>query len=340
LFNYPLCHVKSDKVISDSRKLTPMKELVLISLFLTIVSVPLTNASGSPQYDVIIVRSDLPMDWVIAQAYAQNSGVPIVVTKPDYLDDDVKDQLGGYLASGFNNLIIIGGEEAISPMIKSKLDDMGFITHRISEGDRYGTSARVSIELFKEVEGAVLVRGEGYEGLLVAERVASSIRGPIMFVKGDKVSPSVEKALVTIGVKKVYLVEGISPNIREDLLSKGYDLVIIDNGWKGESNQYDSFYIPLVLGFALGAATILIWVRFRKLEDKVSFTILTKDEEKIVKYILKNGGVLTQDKLPKVTDFSRPKISRMIMDLSTRGIISKEPYGKTQKLTIKKDFYD
>ncbi|MDP6613380.1 MAG: hypothetical protein QF673_05140, partial [Candidatus Hydrothermarchaeota archaeon] len=173
-----------------------MKRLFLVLLFF------LATGAIAPQYDVILVRSDLPLDWIIAQAYAHNSGVPIIVTKPDHLDEDVKKQLSGYIGSGFNNLVIIGGEQAISPVIKSELDDMEFLTHRISEGDRYGTSARVAIELFGRADEAVMVSGEAYDGLLIAERVASSISGPILLVKEDEITPSVESALVTLGARK------------------------------------------------------------------------------------------------------------------------------------------
>ncbi|MDP6612690.1 MAG: hypothetical protein QF673_01575 [Candidatus Hydrothermarchaeota archaeon] len=311
-----------------------MKELFLVLLFF------LTAGAVAPQYDVILVRSDLPLDWVIAQAYTHNSGVPIIATKPDHLDEDVKEQLSGYLRSGFNNLVIIGGEQAISPGIKSKLDGMGFLTHRISEGDRYGTSARVAIELFGQIEGAVLVNGEAYEGLLMAERVAASISGPILFVKEDEITPSVESALVNLGVKKIYIIEGTSGEIMDALLPKGYKVEVVESEWIEAGSPYNSLYIAFVLGLLLGAALALIGLRFKRYRARVPMTILTKDEEKIVKVILEHGGVLTQDKLPEKTDLSRPKISRIIMDLAGRGIVSKKPHGKTQKLTIKRDFYE
>jgi uncharacterized membrane protein len=311
-----------------------MRELFLVLLFF------LTTGAVAPQYDVILVRSDLPLDWVIAQAYSHNSGVPIIATKPDHLDEDVKEQLSGYRSSGYINLVIIGGEQAVSPGIKSDLDDMGFVTHRISEGDRYGTSARVAIELFGRADGVVVVNGEAYEGLLTAERIASSIGGPILFVKEDGVTPSVERALATLGVGKIYLVEGASGKIHDALLSKGYKVEVVGGDWIEAPSPYNPLYFAFALGLLLGAALVLAGLRFRRYRARVPMTILTEDEEKIVKAILENGGVLTQDKLPEKTDFSRPKISRIIMDLAGRGIVSKKPHGKTQKLTIKKDFYE
>ncbi len=310
-----------------------MRALFIVLLFLA-------TGAIAPQYDVILVRSDLPFDWVIAQAYSHYSGVPIVATKPDRLDADVREQLSGYLSSGYKDIIIIGGEQAIAPGIKSELDDMGLITHRISEGDRYGTSARVAIELFGRAEGAVLVTGEAYEGLLIAERVAASIDGPILFVKRDGITPSVERALVTLGTKKIYLVQGGSGKIMEILSSRGYEVEVVDRGWAGAGSPSNPAYIAFGLGLLLGGALVLLGLRFKRHRARVPMTILTEDEEKVVKAILENGGVLTQDKLPEKTDFSRPKISRIVMELAGRGIVSKERHGKTQKLTIKKEFYE
>ena len=59
-------------------------------------------------------------------------------------------------------MLIIGGEAAISPGIQSELDSMGFATHRISEADRYGTSARVAVELYPDSKEVVLASGEDF----------------------------------------------------------------------------------------------------------------------------------------------------------------------------------
>lgn len=308
-----------------------MRELLVLLLFFT-------AGATAPQYDVILVRSDLPFDWVIAQAYSHSSGLPIVVTSPDHLEDNVREQLQGYLHSGYSNIVIIGGEQAVSPSIKTELDDMGFLTHRISEGDRYGTSARVAMELFGRNERAVAVNGESYDGLLTAERIASTLRAPILFLKGGGITPSVERALGALGVKKIYYV-GASSEVVKGLAARGYEVEVVGEGWV-QSPRPNTSLLTFAIGLLLGGLLVLAGLRLKRYKARVPMTILTEDEEKVVRAILDNGGVLTQDKLPEKTDFSRPKISRIIMELAGRGIISKKPHGKTQKLTIKKDFYE
>jgi len=298
------------------------------------VLVLLTTGSISPAYDVILVRSDLPPDWVIAQTYSHRSGIPIVATLPDVLEPHVKTQLSGYKKAGFERVLIIGGEAAISPGIQQELDSMGLATHRISEADRYGTSARVAVELYPDSEEAVLVSGEDFEDLLTARRVASDTGAPILFARHDEVPVSVLNAMKGIGVKKVIL---IGLDLKDYLADRGY---AVEQSPVAAAPALDTKYIYLVVGILLGAIGFAAVSRIKKVRDRVSYTLLTRDEEKIVKVILEGGGEFMQDQLPRKTSFSRPKVSRIVSDLEGRGIISKEPDGRTQKLQVKKDFYE
>lgn len=298
------------------------------------VLVLLMTGSISPAYDVILVRSDLPPDWVIAQTYSQRSGIPIVATLPDVLEPHVKTQLSGYKAAGFERVLIIGGEAAISPGIQQEMDSMGFATHRISEADRYGTSARVAIELYPGSKEVVLASGEDFEDLLTARRMAGDLGVPILFSKHDEVPVSVLNAMDKIGVEKVIL---IGLDLGDYLTERGY---VIDRNPGAAAPAPDMRFIYLFSGILLGAVGFAALSRIKKARDRVSYTLLTRDEEKIVKTILEDGGELMQDQLPQRTGFSRPKISRIVSDIEGRGIISKEPDGRTQKLRVKKDFYE
>ncbi|MEE8402384.1 MAG: cell wall-binding repeat-containing protein [Candidatus Hydrothermarchaeaceae archaeon] len=304
-------------------------KMVLLALL-----VLLTTGSISPAYDVILVRSDLPPDWVIAETYSHRSGIPIVATLPDVLEPHVKTQLSGYRKAGFERVLIIGGEAAISPAIQREVDSMGFATHRISEADRYGTSARVAIELYSGSEWAVLVSGEDFEDLLTARRVANEMGAPILFAKHDEVPVSVLNAMRRIGVAKTVLV-GL--DLEDYLAERGY---AVEKNPAAAAPAPDTKYIHLFAGIFLGIIGFAALSRIKNARDRVSYTLLTRDEEKVVKTIIEGGGELMQDQLPLKTTFSRPKVSRIVSDLEGRGIISKEPDGRTQKLRVKKDFYE
>lgn len=211
---------------------------------------------------------------------------------------------------------------------------MGFATHRISEADRYGTSARVAIELYSGSEWAVLVSGEDFRGLLTARRVANEIGAPILFAKHDEVPVSVLNAMRRIGVTKTVLV-GL--DLEDYLAERGY---AVEKNPAAAAPAPDVKYIYLFAGIFFGIIGFAALSRIKKARDRVSYTLLTRDEEKVVKLIIEGGGELMQDQLPQTTTFSRPKVSRVVSDLEGRGIISKEPDGRTQKLRVKKDFYE
>lgn len=314
---------------------------LLLLILLIIGSGGIAYASIAPEYDVIVVRSDLPFDWTLAQAYSNKFGIPIVDTAPDHLDEDAKKQLYGYRQFGFHRAIIIGGEKAVSLEIQEEIETMGFVAHRFGEADRHGTSARFAIVLYPDSKSAVLVNGEDYSGLLAAKRTAAETGDPILFIKREEVPASVLDALKKIGVKKILLINyELSENVKKSLISEGYEVEIIGSSSDILKPKLDAKYIYLVSGVLLGILSILVLQRFRKYKEKVPYTLLTADEEKVVKAILNSGGEMTQDLLPEKTDFSRPKISRIVADLAGREIISKEQYGRTQKLKIKKEFYE
>ena len=95
----------------------------------------------------------------------------------------------------------------------------------------------------------------------------------------------------------------------------------------------------LFTGIIFGILFVFVFYKYQKAKDKVTLKILTEDEEKVVKIIIENKGEITQDLLPGETNFSRPKVSRIVSVLVERDLILKEPYKKTHTLKIKKEFY-
>lgn len=311
--------------------------LLLLLIFLT------TGDLGS-SYDVIIVRDDIALDWIIAQAYSHKSGIPIITTPPDQLHEDAKAQLKGFKKAGWNNVLVFGGEKAISLEIERELTDLGFITHRISEVDRYGTYARIALELYGSSDGCIMVNGEDYEDLLLAERIATASQYPMLLIKRDKIPESVQEAVTSIGCKNVILVgPGISEEVYSLLTSQGLSFQVVkgmvDIEDYGPRDVVKTEYLYLIFGLIVGALFTIGILRYRKSPKKVPYTLLTEDEEKVIKVISNRGGEIKQEELTELTDFSRPKISRLVSELVGRDLILKEQYKRTYKLKIKKEFY-
>jgi len=88
----------------------------------------------------------------------------------------------------------------------------------------------------------------------------------------------------------------------------------------------------------IASATFFIGFMYakRKRQVEVAKVFLNEEERKIVEFIRSHGGEVLQEKIWKsdILPFSRPKVSRIISDLESRGLIEREPYKKTFKVKL------
>jgi len=73
----------------------------------------------------------------------------------------------------------------------------------------------------------------------------------------------------------------------------------------------------------------------RKSEFEVILSALNTDEQTVLKVIKAQPGI-PQNTLRLKTDFSKAKLSTMLKGLENRGLIAKEPDGKTYRIYLKK----
>lgn len=306
--------------------------------FLFILISPAVINAATLEYDVIIVRSDLPYDWTVAQAYSGRARIPIITTSPDVLDEDTREQLKGFKETGHTSLLVFGGEAAISPRIEAEMVAEGFITHRIREVDRYGTSARVAVELYGQAQTVILVNGESVNNLLNSQMAALQTGAPILYIKQNEIPQSVREALRILGSKEVILISPESPDELYSELEALYTVRPFSGGVEiaGEGRR-SLRAMDIAIGLVLGALLTLILRRGKK--TKLPYNVLTEDEERIIHAIEDNGGEIGQDALYGKTGFSRPKISRVVSDLVGRDIVEKTQFKRTFKLKIKKELF-
>jgi len=67
---------------------------------------------------------------------------------------------------------------------------------------------------------------------------------------------------------------------------------------------------------------------------------LEGDERKAVELIAAKGGRILQNELVNSLDFSKAKVSRVLMNLERRGIITKKKYGLTNCISIADELKD
>ncbi len=334
----------------DSHMKVTLSVYVLLVIFIISTAFALPEAAEQ-KYDVIIVRADIPIDYVIAQAYAHKEGIPIVTTSPTYLDENVRRELLGYRLEGAVTALIIGGADtAISADIEQELIEMGYQVDRLWDWDRIGTAARVAIELWSSSPAAVIANADVPESYLIASSISINLQAPILLTAEEKLPDATAQALETLKVEKVFLVgPRISSAIDNELTARGLqiqrmgkdieirDIPVIreDRSLWFQIRQPVPLILGGVLGFVLG---YLFFTVFRKVKKReIPMFVLTEDEQKVVEAI---GEGIKQEKLPELTGFSRPKITRIISDLESKQIISRSKYGKTYRIKVMKSIVE
>jgi len=226
-------------------------KMMIAALAVFIAGFPVT-AGALVSYDVIVVRGDLPTDYIIASVYSNAQNVPIVLVNPDSLQDNIRSELIGFREKGYQLLLIIGGESAISKGIENDLKDMGFVVNRLWDWNRYGTAARVAIDLWVESPEVVLTNGEDYSGFLLAQHTALEKGAPILFTKNGTVTDETRNAIIRLGAKSAVLVSSNKAAVSA-LEAMGLAVESIETRTLGSSIKKAVSLTDFYLGLALTA---------------------------------------------------------------------------------------
>ena len=97
--------------------------------------------------------------------------------------------------------------------------------------------------------------------------------------------------------------------------------------------------IPLLSSIGLLLGTLIYYVyspRFEKggIDRNAVLKFLNPTEQKVMNVILDNRGEITQAKIVSQTGLQKVKVFRVIERLMAKGILSKEPHGKTNKIRL------
>ncbi len=98
----------------------------------------------------------------------------------------------------------------------------------------------------------------------------------------------------------------------------------------------------MTIGFGIIALFIAIYYFLitRKKDDhsvKRVFAVLKDDERKVVDFIIEKGEKCKQKDIVRATDFSKAKVSRIMLELEERGILSRERVGRTNRVILNAD---
>ncbi|WP_461867192.1 cell wall-binding repeat-containing protein [Thermococcus sp.] len=320
-----------------------MKRAPLIILLIMLMLIPLLvpavqAASDEKKYDLIIVRNDDLIDYIVALPYAKKLGVPILPVNPKNLDIKTQAQLQSYAQFGWNHVLIIGNSKAVSDTVQDELMSIGFITERIGGEVRTETAARLAEAFFpKGAETVILASANDYGSALAAARYAMNYDYPLLLTRNDTVSEYTVVALKKLKPTLVVMIgAGLSENVEKQLKSMGYETF-----WYGrnveitlpkkeeQTSSWWYYLIGALISLAITVPIVLYWAKKKWGENRVPIEVLTEKERIVVKAMLEKGGVVKQEDLPELTGYSRPTISRIIQELEKKQLVSREKVGKT-----------
>jgi uncharacterized membrane protein len=125
---------------------------------------------------------------------------------------------------------------------------------------------------------------------------------------------------------------------------------------RGKMPNPFGFVIPFFsfVGLAVGAMVYYIMSdRTEKIEKKIKKTkqaakhntkiilkFLTTHERKVVEKLLENNGKMRQYELSYLPELGKLRTHRILVNLERKGVISREKFGKVNKVSLNKELYE
>lgn len=94
--------------------------------------------------------------------------------------------------------------------------------------------------------------------------------------------------------------------------------------------------ISLAIILSIAAALLFVIIIFRRKHVEDVMPILTESERKVMEILFREKTGVDQRKIVKEMDFSKSKVSRIIQNLSSRGLIERERKGRANIIKLKK----
>ncbi len=322
-------------------------------LLLILLLVPLLPLHGqSPHFDAVIVRGDIYSDWAVAMAYGITHGSWVMHLTADN-EGEVLKLLSGFMRfrKGMS-ILIIGAPNAVPIEFEDRLRGMGVTVSRIGGATRLDTSLLLAMYYWNDCDSVVLADGLNSSYYMVALSVAVERDAPIIYTMRGKPPEGFRTALREHlkGVKSIVVIgESLSREEAAELSSMGYGIEVVGEvrgnrpfsvGWSPLSLVRELMSpLPLLVGLLVGLALAILVskVRSRPREAADIMDFFTVDERKLIEVIMERGEV-SQEELPDLTGFSKPKISRLLKDLVDRKVVERKKYGKTYLVTLSDRF--
>lgn len=156
-------------------------------------------------------------DALSAGSYASKNGHPIILTENNKLTPSTRE----YLKSTSAEIIIVGGEIAVSAETEKQIRATGKTVSRIAGGNRFTTAVEMSKKYYSTSTVSVVANGWDFVDALTAVPYAASMNAPILLTNKDSVDAGVTDYIVESKISNYHFVGGevvISKNVKNNMM--------------------------------------------------------------------------------------------------------------------------
>ncbi|WP_139364827.1 S8 family serine peptidase [Sutcliffiella halmapala] len=144
-------------------------------------------------------------DSLAAGALSKKLDAPIVLTFPDLLKDSTVDTLRKF---GVSNVLILGGEAAVSKKVFDGLRSKGFMVDRLSGTDRFKTAVSINDYVAKKGGEVIVANARNFPDALSVSSFAGKYKIPVVFVEKDTIPTDTKNFLKKYNFSKTIIVGG------------------------------------------------------------------------------------------------------------------------------------
>lgn len=295
-----------------------------------VVEDPIVRLKGSDRYGtaaaiskygweksntVILARGDEFPDSIAGVGLSKKLDAPILLAKNDELNRSTKREIKRL---GAKNVIVLGGEAAISKEVEEELKSYGLATERIAGKDRYETAAKIAEKVIqgKSEKSAIIVYGRDFPDALSAAPKAADSGQAILMVESETIPKATKEFLEKYDIKDTKVIGGskvISDRVLSNLpaasriAGKDRHETAVKVAGSYNSTSFSSIFIASGDSFSdtLALATLgakldgkLVLVQ----EDKLSIStesLLKTKQESIEKIFIAGGDKAISGKVKK-----------------------------------------
>lgn len=157
---------------------------------------PKEAENGRPNQTVIVARGDVAADSVAAVPLAKALDAPILLTPSKEAHPTMVDEIRR-LVKGSGEVILMGGETAISSEVERTIAGLGVPVSRIQGANRADTAVQTAkkLEAMDKLKSVYLVDGQDWQPALITGPVAAKTTGVTLLTNGDALAPETKAFL-------------------------------------------------------------------------------------------------------------------------------------------------